>query len=234
MKFLRLPKTIGLAGILAGSALLAGGGGLGVAALASSTQAGALSAQLPAVGVREQNVNSAGRIRVALPKGGTGLSGNVSVNNFPKTQSVSGTVNVGNLPTNATGRLQTQNGRGITQMASGQYTVPSGNQATVTVLNTTGSGTFKSLNVMAYNQFYPNDGFSVAVFTDGVLAFDRNVAASCCWAQSSSVWSEATPNNFRSMYFNAPDGGFAFHHSLKVEIINVNGPSFPSFSGVYH
>ncbi|MHB1786325.1 MAG: hypothetical protein ACYCS7_09260, partial [Acidimicrobiales bacterium] len=33
--------------------------------------AGALSAQVPAVGVREQNVNSAGRIRVALPKTGT-------------------------------------------------------------------------------------------------------------------------------------------------------------------
>ncbi|MHB1712891.1 MAG: hypothetical protein ACYCV7_16095, partial [Acidimicrobiales bacterium] len=69
MKWLALPKTIGLAGILAGSALLAAGGGLGVAALASAQTAGALSAQLPAVGVREQNVNSAGRIRVALPKG---------------------------------------------------------------------------------------------------------------------------------------------------------------------
>ncbi|MHB1712491.1 MAG: hypothetical protein ACYCV7_14010 [Acidimicrobiales bacterium] len=98
MKFLALPKTIGLAGIVAGSALLAGGGGLGVAALASAQPAGALTGQLPAVGVREQNVNSAGRIRVALPSGGVGVNGNVSVNNFPKTQAVNGTVNVGNLP----------------------------------------------------------------------------------------------------------------------------------------
>ena len=216
MRFHRPARRIALGLGAAGIAL--GSGGLAIAATALIQPAGALSVQVPAVAVREQNVNAAGRIRVALPKTSVGVNGSVSVKN---------------LPVNSAGRLQTQNGAGVTAMASGAYTVPASSNP-VTVLDVSGSGTFESMNVMAYNQYWPNDYFSVAVFTDGVLAFDRNVGALCCWALSPSVFSEAQPNNFRSMYFNAPDGGFAFHHSLQVEILNVTPNTPSSFSGVYH
>ena len=58
------------AAVVAGTVMVVGGSGAGAAALVLGHGAGALSLQAPALAVKEQNVNSAGRIRVALPAGG--------------------------------------------------------------------------------------------------------------------------------------------------------------------
>ncbi|MHB1711959.1 MAG: hypothetical protein ACYCV7_11235 [Acidimicrobiales bacterium] len=231
MKLLALPKTIGLAGILAGSALVAGGGGLGVAALASAQQAGALSAQLPAVGVREQNVNAAGRIRVALPKGGIGLSGNVSVNNFPKS------VNVGNLPTNAAGRVQTQNGTGVQEYASTNNGQPVSPGNPVVLVNVTGKGRFQGFDigspgangsggVTVLIDGHPvyNDGLGVAATTPGGGNGTNN--AGCCGLGIPGVWGTVTSDGTGTYFF--PPGGMVYHHSLVVEVTS-GGPTFGIF-----
>ncbi|MHB1711960.1 MAG: hypothetical protein ACYCV7_11240 [Acidimicrobiales bacterium] len=221
MKLLALPKTIGLVGILAGSALLAGGGGLGAVALASAQPAGALSAQLPAVGVREQNVNAAGRIRVALPKGGIGLSGNVSVNNFPKTQGVSGTVNVGNLPTNAAGRVQTQNGRGQSQLA--QAWAVTINNAGITPVNVSGSGVFKGLVLSAYQD--GNAGCNFAFVTiDGRQMLGDTIGGASAFGSTNPAVGGSNPNGggMNFLYFTPP-GGLPFHSSLNVHLSNGCG-----------
>ncbi|MHB1787588.1 MAG: hypothetical protein ACYCS7_15920, partial [Acidimicrobiales bacterium] len=72
----------------------------------------------------------AGRIRVALPSTGVGVNGNVSVSN---------------LPTNAAGRVQVQNGTGEPHQAqSGPWVTLKPGQI-VTVANVTGAGEFDGL-----------------------------------------------------------------------------------------
>ncbi|MHB1712514.1 MAG: hypothetical protein ACYCV7_14125, partial [Acidimicrobiales bacterium] len=220
--WLALPKTIGLAGILAGSALLAGGGGLGVAALASAQPAGALSAQLPAVGVREQNVNSAGRIRVALPSGGVGVNGSVSVNNFPKTQGVSGTVNVGNLPENSAGQLKVAptatptTGQPL-QASAGPWDTLTPGQV-INVVNATGSGTFTELRVNTNG----NHDCTVTVTIDGQTAFSQ----ACSWGATSSSGAAAISGGMNStggyVLNYTPPAPLTYSKSLVVSIQNTN------------
>ena len=195
----------------AGTVMVVGGAGAGTAALALSHSAGALSLQAPAIAVREQNVNSAGRIRVALPSGGVGVNGTVAVSNFPKT------VNVGNLPTNAAGRVQTQNGRGASEYASG-YTPGLAEGHSVTIANVTGTGVFKGVEMGTD----ANSPFArVTVIIDGRTVFSHSVGI--------HYWFPNTANFTSGQGLNAnggwslsffPPGGFAFHKSLVVTIAN--------------
>ena len=113
---------------LGAAGLVLGASGASVAATALIQPAGALSVQVPAVAVREQNVNAAGRIRVALPKTSVGVNGSVSVSN---------------LPLNSAGRLQTQNGSGIQQFATTQNGDPVNPGSTVDIVNVQGQGRFQ-------------------------------------------------------------------------------------------
>ncbi|MHB1712256.1 MAG: hypothetical protein ACYCV7_12770 [Acidimicrobiales bacterium] len=215
MRWLALPKTIGLAGILAGSALLAGGGGLGVAALASAQPAGALSAQLPAVGVREQNVNSAGRIRVALPSGGVGVNGNVSVNNFPKS------VGVNNLPLNSAGQLKVASSPAAAPALLNQQfaradsvTIQPGQ--TITLLATNGSGIFQGLDVG--NSQCQSTGLVINVDGRTVFADGIGVASSYVFPSSPVMSNAGSPANAGIYFF--PPLGMPFHQSLSITLVN--------------
>ncbi|MHB1786326.1 MAG: hypothetical protein ACYCS7_09265 [Acidimicrobiales bacterium] len=162
--------------------------------------AGALSAQVPAVGVREQNVNSAGRIRVALPKTGVGVNGSVSVSN---------------LPVNSAGRVQTQNGTGQPLQFNGSQSVGTN---PVTMLQVAGAGVFQGIMVTEDSGAVPN----VIVTIDGRVAFNRSTAGSgCCWINSPEWGSALTPAGFNSMYFT-PNPGFSFHKSLTITVSNTN------------
>ncbi|MHB1785874.1 MAG: hypothetical protein ACYCS7_06955 [Acidimicrobiales bacterium] len=202
MRWIRLPGRVGLAGVLAGSVLLAGGGGLGVVALASSQSAGALSAQLPAVGVREQNVNAAGRIRVALPSTGVGVNGNVSVSN---------------LPTNAAGRLKTQNGTGAAHLAQAWAVTEGNGLAPVTV---SGSGMFKGLVLSAYQDGGGTGGcVGAQVYVDGTQMLGDSINGASMFGSTSPAEGATTlpSSGSWSMYFTPP-GGLPFHHSLTVTL----------------
>ncbi|MHB1711052.1 MAG: hypothetical protein ACYCV7_06580 [Acidimicrobiales bacterium] len=205
MRWLALPKTIGLAGILAGSALVAGGGGLGVAALASAQPAGALSAQLPAVGVREQNVNSAGRIRVALPKGGVGVNGNVNVSNFPKTQAVK----VTNFPPSGAA------GTGVPHMATqGPWFTLNPGQ-TSTLVNVTGSGTFIGLTAAVDSTAGPDCWVHATI--DGNTVFTGN----CSWGvYNSGIYGGTSVYGSREVHFTPPTP-MKYSKSLVVTITSV-------------
>jgi hypothetical protein len=124
MRFHRPARRIALGLGAAGIAL--GASGATAAATALIQPAGALSVQVPAVAVREQNVNAAGRIRVALPNG---------------------TVNVGNLPVNSAGRVQVSTGpataASVPHEAMQSPLIPNG--ATVTVVSLSGPGVFTGL-----------------------------------------------------------------------------------------
>ena len=205
---------------LAGTVMVIGGAGAGTAALALSHSAGALSLQAPAIAVKEQNVNAAGRIRVALPNGGVGVNGTVSVNNFPKTQPVTGTVNVGNLPTpqnSTTGNSQ------FTQ----DWNVPLTAGVTYTPLNLSGSGVFKGFQLTAYQD--GNAGCVVAfVNIDGRNVFGEGLSEASLFGATSPIEGGTNAgnsgNNF--MYFTPP-GGFPFHASLNVNLVSNCGPPAP-------
>ncbi|MHB1711054.1 MAG: hypothetical protein ACYCV7_06590 [Acidimicrobiales bacterium] len=229
MKWFALPRTIGLAGIVAGSALLAGGGGLGVVALASAQPAGALSAQLPAVGVREQNVNSAGRIRVALPSGGVGVNGSVSVSNFPKTQGVNGTVNVGNLPLNSAGQLKVTSGAatasGVPHQASVGPWLGLSPRQIATIVNVTGSGTFTGLRALTQNS---GTDCWVQVTIDGHVPFSQACSWGAYYAPGSGPMSGGiVPGNGYEINYN-PSVPLTYSKSLMVTIQNsgANGDGF--------
>ena len=198
---------------LAGTAMVVGGAGAGTAALALGHSAGALSLQAPAIAVREQNVNAAGRIRVALPNGGVGVNGTVSVNNFPKTQPVSGTVNIGNLPApqNATG-------------SAGGATINTniGTQ-TVTLLSLTGPGNLSGIT-LSDNAGGAWAQVALIITVDGHTVYSNGVCAPGCWY--------GTPvargiNNFSNSAGGGvslfPPGGFSFKHSLTIQAATYGG-----------
>ncbi|MHB1487760.1 MAG: hypothetical protein ACYCS7_06990 [Acidimicrobiales bacterium] len=199
MKWFALPRSVGLAGMLAGTALL--GGGLGTAAIATLPAAGAATAQLPAAAVREQNVNAAGRIRVALPSTGVGVNGNVSVSN---------------LPTNSAGRLKTQNGTGQAQLA--QAWAVTINDGGITPANVSGSGVFKGLVLTAYQD--GNAGCAGAFVTiDGQQMLGEAIGGGANFGVTNPIEGASNPNgagnNF--LYFTPP-GGLPFHKSLNVNL----------------
>ncbi|MHB1787455.1 MAG: hypothetical protein ACYCS7_15225 [Acidimicrobiales bacterium] len=215
MRWFALPRRIGLAGVLAGSVLLAGGGGLGVVALASSQSAGALSAQLPAVGVREQNVNAAGRIRVALPSTGVGVNGNVSVSN---------------LPTNAAGRVKTQNGTGTSGFsAQNAMSVPAGQ--TVTLASVSGSGRFVGVDLGTAG-YSSNASIALVVQLDGAQVMADGIASpACCGLGAPGIW--GSEGNGTGAYF-FPPGGLPFHKSLVVLAVNYGSANASAFPRVWY
>ncbi|MHB1487758.1 MAG: hypothetical protein ACYCS7_06980 [Acidimicrobiales bacterium] len=201
MRIFQLPHRVGLAGMLAGTALL--GAGLGTAAIATLPAAGAATAQLPAAAVREQNVNAAGRIRVALPSTGVGVNGNVSVSN---------------LPTNSAGRVQTQNGTGEPQWI---YSSSSAGTFPVTVANVKGTGTLKFLEILQSQPGNPNNvAYSLTV--DGHTAMAGSLFGGCCWASTPAYGWQTTPANTHVFYLD-PSGGIPFHSSLVIQVRSLGG-----------
>ncbi len=192
-----------LASLVAGSSLIAGGG-IGVAAVAALSPAGALSVQVPAVAVREQNVNAAGRIRVALPKTSVGVNGSVSVSN---------------LPLDSAGRLQTQNASGPWHQAFGGSSNVGSNP--VTVASVTGAGVFKGFQLAIANATNGYANVYVTIYADGQVVFSRSVFAFiCCWPSTPTMGAENLPNA-RSMWFYPP-GGIRFTKSLRITLQQPN------------
>ena len=212
MRFPRLTHRVALG--MGAIGLVLASGGAATAAVSAIQPAGALSAQVPAVGVREQNVNSAGRIRVALPKGSIGVNGSVSVSN---------------LPENSAGRVKVQNGSGAWhQVFGGASNVGSTPHPVVSV---SGAGTFKGLQMSI--QGVGTNGINnvyVTVVADGQVVFSRSwFAYVCCWS-STPVMGATSPNasiatpaatgmlgHSASMWFYPP-GGIAFSHSLQIDV----------------
>ncbi|MHB1504126.1 MAG: hypothetical protein ACYCTL_08445 [Acidimicrobiales bacterium] len=208
MRFPRLTHRVALG--MGAIGLVLASGGAATAAVSAIQPAGALSAQVPAVGVREQNVNSAGRIRVALPKGSLGVSGSVSVSN---------------LPENSAGRVKVQNGSGATEFAQA-WNVPL--TSSMTVVNATGSGIFKDATLSAYQD--GNAGCAgLNIWIDGQMVFNEALGSAPLFGVTNPVEGGANPDNGGNnyMYFT-PTGGLPFHKSLVVQIGNwCQGQSLP-------
>ena len=201
--------------------LALGASGASVAATALVQPAGALSVQVPAVAVREQNVNAAGRIRVALPKTSVGVNGSVSVSN---------------LPLNSAGRLQTQNGSGVQQFGTTQNGDPVNPGSTVDIVNVQGHGRFQGFDigtsgpasangyvlVLIDGHAVYNDGFSAPATTDGGGNGTSN--SGCCGLGIPGVWGSVTTDGL-GVYF-LPPGGFVYHHSLVVLAGNYGSSSY--------
>ena len=193
--------------------LALGASGASVAATALVQPAGALSVQVPAVAVREQNVNAAGRIRVALPKTSVGVNGSVSVSN---------------LPLNSAGRLQTQNGTGNSHSAQAWNVIAGSGAYGLTPVNVSGSGVFKGLTLTAYQD--GNAGCAAAAVTiDGQSLFSEAIGGASEFGTTSPIEGGANPNNGGNnyLYFNPP-GGLPFHKSLSVSVFsNCGGQHMP-------
>ena len=177
----------------------------GVTALASNlaSPAGALSVQVPAVAVREQNVNAAGRIRVALPKTSVGVNGSVSVNN---------------LPENSSGRLQVS-----AQPATGGFArvsdqVLSGNGAPDTVVNYTGSGVLTAMQFWGWfgTASTPGD-WCVNVYADGNPAFSDCIFNVATAFSTPFYGGGSTVGGHHYLYFS-PAAGVPFEHSLVIQL----------------
>ena len=195
MRFHRPARRIALGLGAAGIAL--GSGGLAIAATALIQPAGALSVQVPAVAVREQNVNSAGRIRVALPKTSVGVNGTVDVGNFPKSIHQS----------------SYQAAAGL-QLNSGQSR---------TVLNVSGPGVLKG----AILSDFTGAAYCYSIITDGnvVASGDTGTAAYLGGFSNNgmyrSVWDPQASGRFPTLVKGwatefTPPGGLPFQHSLQV------------------
>ncbi|MHB1504127.1 MAG: hypothetical protein ACYCTL_08450 [Acidimicrobiales bacterium] len=218
MRFPRLTHRVALG--MGAIGLVLASGGAATAAVSAIQPAGALSAQVPAVGVREQNVNSAGRIRVALPKGSLGVSGSVSVSNLPENSAgqlkvAPATPSVSNEPH---------------QASYGPWGTLSPGQ-TATVLSVTGSGTFTGLR--ATTNTNASDCW-VNVVVDGQIAFGQ----ACTWG---AVWS---PGNGAMSGGLSAGGGYEINYnpaepltyskSLVVTIENDGGQSDNYWADVWY
>ncbi|MHB1488850.1 MAG: hypothetical protein ACYCZM_15125 [Acidimicrobiales bacterium] len=217
MKWFALPHRVGLAGMLAGTALL--GAGLGTAAIATLPAAGAATAQLPAAAVREQNVNAAGRIRVALPSTGVGVNGNVSVSN---------------LPTNSAGRIRVSTApAGEPNTAFFNGSVPNSGRPT-TLVSLNGPGVLKGF--VAGNSSGDNNEFFILTI-DGhtILSDGQNGYA---WLGDSSVWGgSTTPPPYCSSCLAVhffPPGGLNFTHSLVLEAEPTQGHADATYARVLY
>jgi hypothetical protein len=185
---------------LGAAGLVLGASGASIAATALIQPAGALSVQVPAVAVREQNVNAAGRIRVALPKGGVGVNGSVSVSN---------------LPVNSAGRLQTQNGSG--EPHNKQFGGDVAVDQWVNLLSVKGSGV---LTGVEFGNCDNQNGWqeTLIINIDGQQVFNEQPGMQY-WYRSTSVLSMGTGptcGGWSLAYF--PPGGLAFHNSLSVTL----------------
>ena len=174
---------------LGAAGLVLGASGATAAATALVQPAGALSVQVPAVAVREQNVNAAGRIRVALPKGGVGVNGSVSVNNLP-------------VP-------------GEPHWASwnGQVgTTP------VTILNLSGSGYFNSAEIGNNGGGSNPSCQGLTVIIDGNVAFQSPFGLPHGYPFLPSSVLNGAPNAIGGWAMNfLPRQPLAFQHSLVVQ-----------------
>ena len=206
---------------LGAAGLVLGASGASAAATALIQPAGALSVQVPAVAVREQNVNAAGRIRVALPKTSVGVNGSVSVSN---------------LPVNSAGRVQVQNGTATTYQAEGFPTVGTSAQ---TIVNVTGTGNLKFLEVGdagsgSHHPWY----LGVTVITDGHEAWYSDVGGQY-WIGNNTPGASFTNINEADGYglTLALPGGIPFEHALQVILAVFPGHSLSSvnahFRAVY-
>ncbi|MDA8183471.1 MAG: hypothetical protein M0035_03445 [Actinomycetota bacterium] len=193
---------------LGAAGLVLGASGASVAATALIQPAGALSVQVPAVAVREQNVNSAGRIRVALPKTSVG---------------VNGTVAVSNLPLNSNGRVQTQNGTGVShEFEFGERVSGS---SPITLAHVNGSGVFEGIDI-GDNQVTGNATcYNLTVVTDGTTVFNDGWGTAATTSPVNQANSEyvSGPNQAGgyAMAFT-PSGGLPFQHSLLVQTYAYN------------
>ncbi len=185
---------------LGAAGLVLGASGASIAATALIQPAGALSVQVPAVAVREQNVNAAGRIRVALPKTSVGVNGSVSVSN---------------LPVNSAGRLQTQNGSG--EPHNKQFYGGVAAYQPVNLVSVKGSGV---LTGVEFGNCDHQNGWQeiLQINIDGRQVFSE-APGQQYWYRSTSVLSVgtgATCGGWSLAYF--PPGGLAFHNSLSVTL----------------
>ncbi len=211
MRFHRPARRIALGLGAAGIAL--GSGGLAIAATALIQPAGALSVQVPAVAVREQNVNAAGRIRVALPKTSVGVNGSVSVSN---------------LPVNSAGRVQVQNGNGTPgYQRFGPWVNLPGGDATTTVGSVSGKGILRGMEI-SISPYYGSSaepaGY-VNLYVDGKVVYSVDVA----WGQSINGDNPAVgeghlgQNGGNSSLHFFPPGGYAFGQGVQVQFFNYTG-----------
>ncbi len=205
----RLSLGLGAIGLVLAS------GGAATAVVSAIQPTGALSAQVPAVGVREQNVNSAGRIRVALPKGSIGVNGSVSVSN---------------LPENSSGRLQVQNGSGTSGFAAqDSLSLPAGQS--VVLARVSGPGRFVGVDI-GTNGYSSNAQIALVVQLDGATVMADGIAGpACCGLGAPGIWgSEA--NGTGGYFF--PPGGLPFHKSLVVSAVNYGSTNASAFPRVWY
>ena len=203
----RIALWLGAAGIALGS------GGLAIAATALIQPAGALSVQVPAVAVREQNVNAAGRIRVALPKTSVGVNGSVSVSN---------------LPLDSAGRLQTQNGNGTAELAQTSWGATFSSAPTVLV-DVTGSGIFKGANL---SDFANSGCLAIQGSIDG-MGFYYQINSAMAIGGNSAVLGGSVSGGQARLWF-MPPGGLPFHHSLLVEASYAWGGTTTGFAQAFY
>ncbi|MHB1487759.1 MAG: hypothetical protein ACYCS7_06985 [Acidimicrobiales bacterium] len=200
MKWFALPHRVGLAGMLAGTALL--GGGLGTAAIATLPAAGAATAQLPAAAVREQNVNAAGRIRVALP---------------------GGSVNVGNLPVNSAGQLQVAP-PGVSPAHLPQACGNGLGASPATLLSVGGPGVFRGIvlwtNGPVVTVNISVDGQSWMSSTGGL---NTGIADNTAGGSVGNSIIGGPPGSSNFHFF--PPSGLGFAHSLAITATSPNGPA---------
>ncbi|MHB1487400.1 MAG: hypothetical protein ACYCZM_07595 [Acidimicrobiales bacterium] len=193
MSFPRPARRFALGFAAIGIALASAG--VATAATAMIQPAGALSAQVPAVGVREQNVNSAGRIRVALPA----------------SQVPSGV----HLPLNAAGRVQTQNGTGVSHEAFLDQSVGA---APVTWVMVSGKGIFEGVGIGNNGRGNPSNSCqSLTIIIDGQNVFADGAPLASDWFGNNGELSSQVGNGVggTGMQF-WPRGGLPFQKSLQI------------------
>ncbi len=217
MRFPRLTHRLALG--MGAIGLVLASGGAAAAAVSAIQPAGALSAQVPAVGVREQNVNSAGRIRVALPKGSLGVNGSVSVSN---------------LPENSAGRVKVSAGApGEPYTAVFGGTVPDNGQPT-TLVSLAGRGMLKGL-VAGNVSGDSNEIFILTIDGHTILNDGQNGYA---WLGDSSFWggNSSAPADCSSCYAMHffPPGGLAFSKSLVLQAMPTQGHADTTYARVLY
>jgi hypothetical protein len=143
-------------------------------------------------------VNSAGRIRVALPKGGVGVNGSVSVSNFPTS------VSVNNLPVPGKPRWASWNGQvGMTP---------------VTILSISGSGYFNSAEIGNNGGGSNPSCQNLTVIIDGNVAFQSSFGPPHGYPFLPSSVLNGAPNAIGGWAMNfLPRQPLAFQHSLVVQ-----------------
>ncbi|MHB1711961.1 MAG: hypothetical protein ACYCV7_11245, partial [Acidimicrobiales bacterium] len=157
------------------------------------------------------------------------VNGSVSVSNFPKTQGVNGTVNVGNLPVNSAGQLKVAP-TGSAATTTSSSTAFSGtiylSNSSPTVLNVTGSGKLLAIDVKSQN----GQQVRMNIYSGGAQAWSQSTAGGCCWAPTPDFgWSGASGGS--SMWFTPPSG-LSFQSSLRI-VLQSSANVTAQYRGVY-